>query len=110
MSKKFWSLLYSFDLIGIEPELLIFKDSRNKTVFSSILSIIILFSIIFCIVCSIDNDISTKIEIFLNNIILMLQLIESKYSNIINDSIDYYEAQSLDNETYDRIVFKYRKM
>ena len=51
MLNKAESLLYEFDLIGITPQLLIFKNKRYKTFFSSILSILIIFiSIIFTIV------------------------------------------------------------
>ena len=127
MVKKLFSFLYTFDLIGIEPQLLIFKESRYKTLFSSILSIlIILFSIIFSIVSLIeyfkfespiivyskDNDIETKREIFINNTILMFQLIESAYSNVIDDSIAYYEAEyelMYDNGTYSRTPLKLEK-
>ena len=127
MAKKFFSFLYTFDLIGIEPQLLIFKESRYKTLFSSILSIlIIIFSIIFSIVSLIeyfkfespiivyskDNDIETKREIFINNTILMLQLVETTYSNIIDDSIAYYEAEyelMYDNGSYSRIPLKLEK-
>ena len=127
MVKKLFSFLYTFDLIGIEPQLLIFKESRYKTLFSSILSIlIILFSIIFSIVSLIeyfkfespiivyskDNDIETKREIFINNTILMLQLVETTYSNIIDDSIAYYEAEyelMYDNGSYSRIPLKLEK-
>ena len=127
MVKKIFSILYTFDLIGIEPQLLIFKESRYKTLFSSILSIlIILISIIFSIlslieyfkfespiiVYSKDNDITTKREIFINNTILMFQLVETTYSNVIDDSIAYYEADySLlyDNGTYATYPLKIEK-
>ena len=107
MSRKFYSFLFSLDLIGAEPHLFIYKNNRYKTLFSSILSIIIIiFSIFFSIfslseylkyenptiLYSKDNDISTKREIFLNNTLFMFQLVESSYSNVIDDSIAYYEA------------------
>ena len=127
MVKKIFSILYTFDLIGIEPQLLIFKESRYKTLFSSILSIlIILISIIFSIlslseyfkfespiiVYSKDNDIETKRKIFINNTILMFQLVESTYSDVIDDSIAYYEAQyefMFDNGTYGKKPLKIEK-
>ena len=86
MSRKFYSFLFSLDLIGAEPHLFIYKNNRYKTLFSSILSIIIIiFSIFFSIfslseylkyenptiLYSKDNDISTKREIFLNNTLFM---------------------------------------
>ena len=48
MVNKYQSIFYFFDLVGTSPELYIFNNTRYKTIFSSILSIIIiLFSCFF---------------------------------------------------------------
>ena len=48
MYKKFRSIIYAFDIIGSTPQLLIFNNSRYKSTFSSIASIlIILFSVAY---------------------------------------------------------------
>ena len=102
------SLLYSFDLIGETPQLLIFNSNRYKTIFSSIISILIVLFSIFLSLYSLneylrydnpnlvyykDNDSNTKRIISLKDTILMLHLLDSSpYSNPINNSIAYYEG------------------
>ena len=119
MFKNFYSFLYKFDLIGASPQLLIFNNTRYKTVFSSITSIIIIiFSIVFSVASLIDylkyenpivvyykdNDIQTKRELLIKDSLMMFQLIETKNnSNIISNSIAYYERDysiMYDNGTY----------
>ena len=82
------SSLYTFDFIGIIPELHIFNYNRYKSIFSSINSIIIILaSIIFAIYSLIDfinqeplinyyrsNDFNTNRTIFLNDIFLMFKI------------------------------------
>ena len=46
MVNKCQSILYFFDLDGTSPELYIFNNTRYKTIFSTILSITVLFSIL----------------------------------------------------------------
>ena len=119
MLKNLRAFLYIFDLIGMNPQLLIFNNRRYKTIFSSILSIIIIiFSIAFAIfslteylkyespiiVYTKDNDMKTRREMILKNTILMFQLIDSTNYLKINDSIAYYKGSysvMFDNGTYD---------
>ena len=42
MPKNIKSFLYKFDFIGIIPQLHIFNNDRNKTIYSSLASIIII--------------------------------------------------------------------
>ena len=108
MNKDFYSFLYLFDLIGINPQLLIFNNKRFKSKLSALLSIlIILFSIYFVIFSFIeylknqipniaytrDNDETTKRNFLLKDLILLFQLIDNIDTfdyNTINNSIAYY--------------------
>ena len=108
MNKDFYSFLYLFDLIGINPQLLIFNNKRFKSKLSALLSIlIILFSIYFVIFSFIeylknqipniaytrDNDETTKRNFLLKDLILLFQLIDDIDTfdyNTINNSIAYY--------------------
>ena len=91
MIEKLKLYIYSFDLIGISPQLLIFNEKRYKSKLSLIISIIIiLFSIFFAIfslneylkynnpsiVYSKDNDEKTGRNILLKDFILMFQLVK----------------------------------
>ena len=50
MIDKYRTLLITFDLIGSSPQLYLYNNKRYKSLFSSIISIlIILFSIIFAL-------------------------------------------------------------
>ena len=127
MNEKCYSFIYAFDLIGAIPQLLIFKNRRYKTLFSSIISIILtIISIIFAlfslndylkfenpiIVYSKDNDAKTKRNIFIKDTLLMFQLVETQYSDIIDDSIAYYLADysiMYDNGTYNNTVLEIEK-
>ena len=118
MNKNCYSYIYTFDLIGANPQLLIFNNRRYKTLFSSITSIIIIiFSIIFSImslidflkyenpiiVYSKDNDPKTKRNIFIKDTLLMFQLVDTKNSEPIDNSIAYYKADysiMYDNGTF----------
>ena len=119
MSEKFKSFLYFFDFIGTSPELYVFHNNRYKTIFSSILSIIIiLFSSFFTIYSLIEffkyespiisyskgNDKTTKREFFLKDSFLMFELFDSSSYNIINNSIAYFDSDYTivyDNGTYE---------
>ena len=121
------SFLYIFDLIGMNPQLFIFKSRRYKTIFSSILSIIIIILSIFFAIFSLteylkyespiivytkDNDIKTRREMVLNNTLLMFQLIDSTNYLKINDSLAYYEGNysvMYDNGTYKTTELKIEK-
>ena len=107
MCKNYKSFLYTFDLIGEIPQLLVLNERRYKTIFSSIISIIlIIFSIIFSfyslieylkyenpiIAYSKSNDATTKRSIFINDTLLMFQLVDISTLNKIDDSLAYYKA------------------
>ena len=107
MINKIKSILYTVDIIGSNPQLYIFKNTRYKSFFSSVISIlIILFSISFIIFSlsqylkydtpiisySKGNDKVTKRSIFINDTFLMFQLMDSTTKKNINNSIAYYEA------------------
>ena len=99
MKKRCKAFLYFFDFIGTSPELYVFNNTRYKTIFSSILSIIIiLFSSFFTIYSLIEffkyespiisyskgNDKNTKRELFIKDSFLMFELFDSSSSKIIN--------------------------
>ena len=106
--EKFKSFILSINLVGINPQMLIFNDTKYKSLFSSILSIIIiLVSILFSIFSLIeylkynspnigfskDNDENTMREF--KNLRIMFQLVDSANiinTNIINESIAYYQV------------------
>ena len=107
------SFLYTFDLIGINPQILIFNNNRYKSKLSTLISILILFfSISFAIFSLIEylkyespiisytksNDETTKRNILFKDFLLMFQLIDSINSlkfNTINSSIGYYQPYYL---------------
>jgi len=107
MVNKCHSILYFFDLVGTSPELYIFNKTRYKTIFSSILSIIIFFLSVFFTLYSLieffkyenpiisyskGNDKKTKREFFLKDSFLMFALIDSTSYESINNSIAYFES------------------
>ena len=107
------SFLYTFDLIGINPQILIFNNNRYKSKLSTLISILILFfSISFAIFSLIEylkyenpiisytknNDETTKRNILFKDFLLMFQLIDTINSlkfNTINSSIGYYQPYYL---------------
>ena len=114
MIDKCKSLLIALDLIGSSPQLYILSNKRYKSIFSSIISIlIILFSIIFTmfsifdylkyqspiVAFSKDSDLNTEREIVLKDILLMIQIVDSSTLNYVNDSVVYLNAQF--TEIYD---------
>jgi len=107
MVNKCHSILYFFDLVGTSPELYIFNKTRYKTIFSSILSIIIFFLSVFFTLYSLieffkyenpiisyskGNDKKTKREFFLKDSFLMFALIDSTSYESINNSIAYFKS------------------
>ena len=107
MLAKICDILYNFDLIGPSPQLFIFNNNRYKTLFSFIISlIIILFSVFFTIFSLVQyfkfespiisytkgNEKSTKREFLLKDTFLMFQLIDSTSVNHINESVAYFES------------------
>ena len=107
MFNKYKSFLYTLDLIGPSPQLLIFNDKRYKSIFSSLFSIlIILFSIFFILYSFIeyskfdnpfityykDNDEITNRTIQIKDTLLIFGIMDSSYSIPINNSEVYYDA------------------
>ena len=107
MFENYKLFLYHFDFIGITPRLFIFNNDRYKTILTSFISIfIILFSFIYTISSLVEyfkyenpivsysksSDNIIEREIFLKNTFLMFQLVETTSSNIIDDSIAYFEG------------------
>ena len=107
MDKKCRSILFSFDIIGSTPQLLIFNNSRYKSKFSSIISIlVILFSFVYTIFSLIvyfkfdnpivlytkGNDNGTIRSFLAKDTFLLFQMMDISSTNIINESIAYYEA------------------
>ena len=107
MLKNCKSFLFTFDLIGVSPQLLIFNNKRYKSILSSIISIIIfLFSlaiIIFSLIqylkyqnpiisYSKGNDEETERTMVLNNSFIMFELVDPTTLKSINPSIAYFQA------------------
>ena len=110
-SNKYDSFLYTFDLLGLVPQLRIFNNSSYKSFFSTIVSIIILFiSILFSIYSIViyarfenpvvtysrDNDKFTERRILLKDTLLMFKLIDPGNLQRINSSNAYYESVYLE--------------
>ena len=108
MPKKMKDYLYIFDLLGNPPKLRIFNEDNYKSIFSSILSILLIIaSIIFSIyslidyleyknpvvVYSKDNDKSTNRTILLNETLIILGLIDSNSFVRVNKSVAYFESE-----------------
>ena len=118
------SLLYKLDFVGINPQLLIFKNERYKSILSLFISIIIIItSIIFIILSLIDyfknqtptviyskaNDLETNRKINIKDSILVFQLVDVSNKMKINSSIAYFEGEykvAYDNGTYDSITLE----
>ena len=108
MPKTYKDYLYIFDLLGNPPKLRIFNEDNYKSIFSSILSILlIVVSIIFTVyslidyleyknpvvVYSKDNDKSTNRTILLNETLIILGLIESNSFTPIKKSVAYFDSE-----------------
>ena len=127
MSNNYYSFLYFFDLIWVNPQLLIFNNRRYKTVLSSIASIlIIIFSIIFAIISlkeylkyenpiivySKDNDAKTNRILNIKDTVFIFQLVKTRNTEIINDSIAYFTADysiMYENGTYFNTILDIEK-
>ena len=109
MIEKCKSFLYKFDLIGANPQLLIFKNKRYKSILSSSISIlIIILSLIFAIfsineylkfdspsiIYVKNNDEETERSIFLNETPLMFQMVDLYIDNV-GDSVASFNADYL---------------
>ena len=102
------STLFIFDLIGKNPQLFIFNNKRNKSIASSLISIIImLLSITFAIfslfdylkyespniVYSKNNDEKTKRNFLKKDFLFMIQLVDTTTIKAVNKSVGYYVAE-----------------
>ena len=119
--------LYNFDIIGPNPKLYIFKSEKYKTLFSLILSFIIIFiSIIFILYSLViyfkfdkpvvsytkSNDLHEERKIFLKDTLIMFQYIDFINSQKINESIADYRAEyraTFDNGTMINVELKVEK-
>ena len=108
MPKKFKDYLYTFDLLGNPPQLRIFNEDNYKSIFSSILSILLIaFSLIFSILSLIDylkyknpiviyskdNDKETNRSILLNDTLIIFALIENNHFTHVNKANAYFESE-----------------
>ena len=108
MVENIYSIINFFNLIGKNPQLLIFSKYRNKSILTSLISIVIIFfSIAFAInsildylefknpniTFSKDNDEETNRSIFKKDFLLMFQLIDTTSLKPLNNSIGYYLAE-----------------
>ena len=114
----FESIIYKIDLFGINPQLLIFKNQRYKSILSLLISIVIIItSIIFTILTLYDyfkyqnpiviyskaNDKETNRQINLKDSFLLFQLVDASNWMKIDSSITYYEGEykvMYDNGSY----------
>ena len=110
--------IYKFELIGPVPQLMIFNNTRYQSVFSSIMSIIIiLLSLIFStyslivffkyespnIVYTKANDQKTKREIYIKGTPLIFQLVDSTTMMGVDKSVGFFEGEYFilfDNGTF----------
>ena len=123
MNRKYKSILYTFDLIGISPQLKIFNKSTYKTILSSIISIaIILLSISFSlysiilyfkfdnpiIIYSKANDKSTNRTFLIKDTLLVLLLVEpiSNTFKYINKSEVWFESIYSEIDPYGNYIEK----
>ena len=107
MFKNCKTFLYTFDLIGVVPQLLIFNNKRYKSILSSIISIIIFLCSLGIIIFSLiqyfkyqkpiisyskGNDEETERSMILNDSLIMFQLVDPTTTQYINSSIAYFKA------------------
>ena len=110
MIQNFNLILTTLDITGATPQLFIFNNKRYKSIFSSIISILIILASIGFIINSLyeyineqtpnvayskDNDKNTERSFLLNDFVLAFQLVDAIDTfdfNTINDSIAFYQA------------------
>ena len=117
MLNKVINFLYYFDIIGPIPKLYIFNKERYQSIFSLVLSLLIMILTISFILYSLinyiendrptvvyskSNDENEKRKIFLKDTLLMFQFTDSTSVNKLNESIVYFEGEYIavfDNAT-----------
>ena len=122
MINKIKAFLFNFDIIGPNPKLYIFNKERYQSIFSLIISLLILILAIVFILYSIINYIKNdrpsviysknndEIEgrkILLKNTLLMFQLIDFGTLRKLNDSIVSLEGKYeaiYDNATSENFI------
>ena len=108
MVESLYSFINLFNLIGKNPQLYIFSQYRNKSIFTSLVSLaLIIFSLAFSIYSIIiffkfknpnityskDNDEETNRNFLKKDFLLMFQLIDTTSLITLNKSIGYYLAE-----------------
>ena len=102
------NILYTFDILGPTPKLLIFNNERYKSFVSSIISIIIIIVMVMITIIFIVqyfdydspivsyskvNDKSTNRSINLKKTLLIFQMIDSTNFELIDNSKVYFTAK-----------------
>ena len=120
MINKIINYIYNFDVMGPNPKLYIFNKERYQSIFSLIVSLlVIILSIIYIFYSLIDyiknekptvvysksNDKSEQRKINLKDILLMFQLIDYKSMKKINDS--FIDFETTYTEIYDNANVNY---
>ena len=107
MLQKAVNFIYNFDIIGPSPKLYIFNKETYQTVFSLILSMLIIISSFIYILYSIadyiqnnrpnvvyskSNDNNEERKINLKEVLLMFQILDYNTMKKVNESIAYFES------------------
>ena len=107
MLQKAVNFIYNFDIIGPSPKLYIFNKETYKTVFSLILSMLIIISSFIYILYSVvdyiqnnrpnvvyskSNDNNEERKINLKEVLLMFQILDYNTMKKVNESIAYFES------------------
>jgi len=108
MLNKVITFLYNFDIIGPNPKLYIFNKEKYQSVFSLVISLLILYlSLSFILYSLIDyiktdrpnvvysksNDENEERKIFLKDTLIMFQLINFPTLEKLNESIAFFEGE-----------------
>ena len=117
MVNKIIDFLYNFDLLGPNPKLYIFNKERYQSIFSLVISLLIIILtisfILYSLIMYIENDRPTVVysksndeneqrKIFLKDTLLMLQFTDSTSIEKLNESIISFEGEYIsifDNAT-----------
>ena len=127
MLEKAITFLYNFDIIGPNPKLYIFNKERYQSVFSLVISLVILIlSIAFILYSLIDyikndrpnvvysksNDENEERKIFLKDTLIMFQLTNFSTLKKLNESVAYFEGEYeaiYDNATSENFKLNVKK-
>ena len=127
MLDKTITFLYNFDIIGPNPKLYIFNKERYQSVFSLVISLVILIlSIAFILYSLIDyikndrpnvvysksNDENEERKIFLKDTLIMFQLTNFSTLKKLNESVAYFEGEYeaiYDNATSENFKLNVKK-